>query len=203
MNFTENTLFDISSGFVLSETFTVSHLNTNIVSTKKGLNHVNGTPKTPLWQKNNGLQVGTIFIFWCCEEHQNIHLDITLVLCFSFVCYLFSQLVMTLIGVLANAATYAAIKRNKTCFSEAIRVLLLNQSLLDCLACLFAVIILLQVSFVYVFSSYNNNIHDNIVWLSWFLDALLRFGHTGDKKLISQLVDVVHFLSKRRTKPSV
>ena len=51
MNFTENTLFDISSGFVLSEAFTVSHLNTNIVSTKKGLNHVNGTPKTPLWQK--------------------------------------------------------------------------------------------------------------------------------------------------------
>ena len=78
---------------------------------------------------------------------------------FFFVCYLFSQLVMTLIGVLANAATYAAIKRNKTCFSEAIRVLLLNQSLLDCLACLFAVIILLQVSFVYVFASYNNNIN--------------------------------------------
>ena len=68
---------------------------------------------------------------------------------------------MTLIGVLANAATYAAIKRNKTCFSEAIRVLLLNQSLLDCLACLFAVIILLQVSFVQVFPSYNNNIHDS------------------------------------------
>ena len=51
MNFTENTLFDNSSGFVLSGIFTVSHLNTSIVSTKKGLNYVNGTPKTPLWQK--------------------------------------------------------------------------------------------------------------------------------------------------------
>ena len=52
---------------------------------------------------------------------------------------------MTLIGVVANAATFLAVKRNKSYFSEAIRVLLLNQSMLDCLACLFAVIILLQV----------------------------------------------------------
>ena len=69
------------------------------------------------------------------------------ILCILFTLFLSSQLVMTLVGAVSNAATYLAIKRNKSSFSEAIRILLLNQSLLDCLACLFAIIILLQVSF--------------------------------------------------------
>ena len=70
MNFIENTLFINSSGFVLSETFTLSHLDTSIGSTEKGLNYVNATTKTPLWQKIMDYRLVQFSIFGGCEVHQ-------------------------------------------------------------------------------------------------------------------------------------
>ena len=53
---------------------------------------------------------------------------------------------MTLTGFVANLGTLIVLKQNKSIFSAVIRILLINQSFIDGLACLFAAIIILQVS---------------------------------------------------------
>ena len=57
----------------------------------------------------------------------------------------FSQLFMTLIGFLANLATLIVLKKNISIFSRVFRLLLINQSLIDSVACLFADVLILQV----------------------------------------------------------
>ncbi len=64
----------------------------------------------------------------------------------QFVQLFFSQLAMTITGFLANLVTLITLSRNKAIFSEIIRLLLMNQSCVDCVACLFASILILQVS---------------------------------------------------------
>ena len=66
-------------------------------------------------------------------------------LCSHLIVLFFSQLVMTLTGFVANLATFIVLKQNKSIFSPVIRILLMNQSVIDGLACLFAAIIILQV----------------------------------------------------------
>ena len=55
---------------------------------------------------------------------------------------------MTLTGFMANLATFVVLKQNSSIFSSVIRILLLNQSFIDSLACLFAAIIILQVRII-------------------------------------------------------
>ena len=64
---------------------------------------------------------------------------------FNRIILYFSQLVMTFTGFLANLATLIVLKKNKSIFSRVIRLLLINQSFIDSLACLFAAILILQV----------------------------------------------------------
>ena len=52
---------------------------------------------------------------------------------------------MTIVGFLANLATFVTLKQNKAIFSAIIRILLINQSLVDSVSCLFAAILILQV----------------------------------------------------------
>ena len=56
---------------------------------------------------------------------------------------------MTLTGFLANLATLIVLKKNISIFSRVIRLLLINQSLIDSIACLFAAILILQARYVH------------------------------------------------------
>ena len=66
-------------------------------------------------------------------------------LVFNITFFLYSQLAVVIIGFIANLATFITLKQNKAIFSFIIRMLLLNQSCVDSLACLFALILILQV----------------------------------------------------------
>ncbi len=74
-----------------------------------------------------------------------VYTSTTIVHFHNFFSSCFSQLVMTLLGFVANLATFIVLKKHSSIFSQVIRILLMNQSLIDSIACLFAAIIILQV----------------------------------------------------------
>ena len=86
---------------------------------------------------------------------------------------LLSQLVMTIIGFVANLATFITLKQNKAIFSAIIRILLINQSCVDSVSCLIAAILILQVT-LYLDLHIKFTIHIYLSSLKMLLFVLKR-----------------------------
>ncbi len=113
---------------------------------------------TPLWQLCLDYRWVTIWFRrwtsrtdwgrseWYTATFQELWTGATCKQSYFFLHILFcSQLVMTLAGFVANVATLIVLKQNKSIFTSVIRILLMNQSFIDSVACLFAAILIVQV----------------------------------------------------------
>ncbi len=97
---------------------------------------------------------------------------------------------MTLIGTVANIVTFITLKKKTNLFSKAIRLLFMNQSIVDGAACLGATILIVQVNISLLYwRSISSNSFGNLVlylhanflvlfylylyfYVSWYLNCL-------------------------------